>query len=111
MTTHTPQTAPLFELGQTAATHGALELVASAAEKLTPYLARHHRGDWGDTGRDADDGEASDWELNDRALLDGGRIFSVYELPEDAGRVWIITEAKDDDGRRRSTCIMTPSEY
>jgi hypothetical protein len=27
------------------------------------------------------------------------------------GRVWIITEATDDQGVRRSTCILLPGDY
>ena len=107
-TTTTTRTAPLFRLGQTVATPAALALVADPAE-LVPFLARHHRGDWGDTGRDADPGEMSDWELNDLALLDGSRIFSAYQIGEE--KFWIITDAADEDGRRASTCIMTPEDY
>jgi len=107
-TTTTTTARPLFGLGQTVATPGALDLVSDPAD-LVPFLARHHRGDWGDTGRDADPGEMSDWELNDFALLDGSRIFSVYQLGEE--KIWIITDAADEDGRRASTCIMTPEDY
>jgi len=98
----------MFDLGETVATPAALALVAHPSE-LVPFLARHHRGDWGDTGKDSDPGEMSDWELNDYALLNGSRIFSVYEIGRK--KIWIITEATGDDNRRASTCIMTPREY
>ena len=75
-------------------------------------IARHSAGDWGDL---------DEWDkgANDRALRDGSRIFSAYEignlLPEGAPfspiRIWVITEAMDDDGVRRSTCVMLPSDY
>ena len=109
-TTHTspPTARPLFELGQTVATPGALALVSDPGE-LIPFLRRHHHGDWMDTGTEADAGEMSDAELNDHAILDGSRIFTVAQLV--TGKIWIITEAKQDDGRRASTCIMTPEEY
>lgn len=99
---------PLFELGQVVATPGALELVTNPAEFI-PFIRRHHCGDWIDTGADAEGGEMSDAELNDMAILDGSRIFTVAKLP--TGKIWIITEAKGDDGRRASTCILTPEEY
>jgi len=100
--------APLFELGQTVATPGALALVSDPWE-LFPLLTRHHRGDWIDTGKDADAGEMSDWELNDMALRDGGRIFTVAHVAGE--KIYIITEAKGDDGRRASTCIMRAEDY
>ena len=107
-TTTTTTARPLFRLGQTVATPAALDLLKSTGGGL-PELARHHRGDWGDTGRDADPGEMSDWELNDLALLDGSRIFSVYQIGTE--KIWIITDAADEAGRRASTCIMTPEDY
>ena len=51
----------------------------------------------------------ADKSANDAAVLDGSRILSLYSLP--AGKVWIITEAKGDDGKRASTCLMLPEEY
>jgi hypothetical protein len=51
-----------------------------------------------------------DRESNRRAVLNGGRIFSSDSLTSTA-RVWVITEAKGDDGIRASTCILLPSEY
>ena len=84
-----------FSLGQIVITPGALEL---SPESPPHALARHLAGDWGDL--DPEDGRA-----NERALVDGSRLFSVYR---DSGgtKFWIITE-----GDRSATTILLPSEY
>lgn len=51
-----------------------------------------------------------DQKLNQEALKDGSRIFSAYMLPTDV-KIWCITTATDDDGKRESTCILLPDEY
>ena len=97
-TTSKPSGKPLFPLGQTVATPGALaalEWVGVVAEAL---LDRHVRGDWGDLGED-------DWQRNAQALTSGERLLSAYVLP-DAIRVWIITEAD-----RSATTLLLPSDY
>ena len=64
---------------------------------------RHCRGDWGDCCPD-------DAALNDTALQDGGRIFSVYHIPPTLyaleSSIWIITESD-----RSYTTILFPSDY
>jgi hypothetical protein len=87
-----------FPFGRLLATPGALRALEAAGVGFFTYLRRHGRGDWGDVS-------ASDWRANDRALLDGTRLFSAYVLP-DGVRVWIITEAD-----RSATTILLPSEY
>lgn len=89
---------PLFDLGSFVATPAALEAVARVGRIPLEFLARHHRGDWGNV-------DAHDRESNDRAIIEGGRIFSVYQL-SDEKKIWIITEAD-----RSSTCILLPNEY
>jgi hypothetical protein len=91
-----------FSLGRIVATPGALRLAESGAFDLAELLGRHVCGDWGDLN-------AFDRRENDRALRSGARIFSAYQTLQ--GRVWIITEATDDAGARRSTCILLPEEY
>jgi hypothetical protein len=88
----------LFPLGQTVATPGALEALASAGETPLPYLARHVAGDWGEL-------DEHDKEENESALKDGLRILSAYRLP-DGTRIWVITEAD-----RSATTILLPEEY
>jgi hypothetical protein len=91
-----------FPLGRIVATPGALRLAKSGAFDPAELLGRHVCGDWGDL-------DAFDHRENERALRSGARIFSAYQTPQ--GRVWIITEATDDAGARRSTCILLPEEY
>ena len=56
------------------------------------------------------DGYLEDRETNRQAVQRGGRVFSRYCLTSTV-RVWVITEAVNDDGVRASTCILLPSEY
>jgi hypothetical protein len=91
-----PQPSPLFPLGVVVATPGALAEIADEVRRET--LARHARGDWGDTGR-------GDWAENELSLKEGFRLLSVYHTPAGVA-FWIITEAD-----RTSTTILLPSEY
>ncbi len=88
----------LFGLGLLTATVGALD--ACVAGRTTPSLlfARHWTGDWGQISP-ADEG------LNEDAIRDGARVFSVYHLPG-GGRLWCITEAD-----RHATTLLLPQEY
>ena len=95
--------AALFSLGRIVATPGALRLAESGAFDSPELLGRHVSGDWGDL-------DAFDRRENERALRSGARIFSAYQTPQ-GGRVWIITEATNDQGARGSTCILLPEEY
>ncbi len=60
-------------------------------------------GDWGEVSKD-------DAALNEEALRDGSRLLSVYKLA-DQTKIWIITEAADDEAKREATTILLPSEY
>lgn len=103
---------PLFALGRTLATPGALELLEKHAIGPACLLVRHQSGDWGDVCTD-------DAASNVLALADGGRIFSVYRLLDAATlermteqerrrtpTVWCITEVD-----RSSTTLLCPNEY
>lgn len=92
-----------FSLGEIVATPGAMVAFAGTREAFSTFLDRHVSGDWGDMS-DADK------RANDEAIVDGGRIFSAYTL-KDGIRIWIITEAVGDNGRRASTCVLLPEEY
>ena len=96
-------TQPLFTLGQLVITPGALIVLTEHGVAPSDLLDRHVGGDWSEMAPE-------DRESNRRAVLSGGRIFSSYSLTSSV-RVWVITEAKDDDGVRASTCILLPSEY
>lgn len=88
----TTQAKPLFSLGRTLATPGALAEMEKAGIVPFTLLARHSCGDWGDL-----DGE--DKQANDDDLLHGGRIFSAYVVG--GVKFWVITEAD-----RSSTTIL-----
>jgi hypothetical protein len=94
---------PLFSLGQIVATPGALEALASSGQAPAAFLRRHVVGDWGDLCPD-------DAKLNDEALVDGSRILSAYHTSKGV-KLWIITEATDDNGNRSATTILLPEEY
>jgi hypothetical protein len=49
-------------------------------------------------------------ELNDEAVMDGSRILFAY-VTANGERIWVITEAKDDNGKRAATTILLPEEY
>lgn len=93
----------LFHIGQLVATPGALAVLAEHYTLPEDLLTRHASGDWGDL-------DAEDIQRNNAALADGSRIFSAYILAEGV-KVWVITEAQDDDGVRSHTTILLPSEY
>lgn len=86
-----------FSLGQLVMTRG-IDEWAKTGFDLWPYIIRHANGDWGDLGDD-------DKRANERALVDGSRIFSAYVVPE-RGKIWIITEST-----REATTVLKPDEY
>ena len=43
-------------------------------------------------------------------MVEGSRLLSAYRTLRNT-RIWIITEAKDDDGKRAATTILLPEEY
>jgi hypothetical protein len=87
----------LLPLGRVLATPGALKLLSEIEEHPFDYLARHATGDLGELC-------AFDRHQNERALREGYRVLSSYEVP--AGRIWIITEAD-----RSITTILLPEEF
>jgi len=80
------------QLGQIVVTPGALVALAAAATSPSTLLRRHASG------------------ANDEALRDGSRLLSAYTVAEGI-KVWIITEAADDDGHRAATTLLLPEEY
>jgi len=67
------------------------------------FLARHARGDWGDLGDD-------DKQANEESLLHGSRVVSVYSLAS-GWKIYVITDAADDGGKRACTTLMMADEY
>jgi len=92
-----------FHPGQIVATPGALEALQDAGQQPHEFLVRHLSGDWGDLDQE-------DCQLNDAALVDGSRLLSAYVTRKNE-RLWIITEAADDEGRRLATTILKPEDY
>lgn len=91
------QATPLFNLGQTVATPGAITGMEQAAVSPIELLSRHQCGDWGDLGKE-------DKQSNDQAVSQGERIFSAYKF--DTVKFWVITEHD-----RSATTILLPEEY
>jgi hypothetical protein len=92
-----------FNLGQIVATPGALEVLQASGQTPQFFLDKHVSGDWGEVCEE-------DKMLNDQSLVDGSRLLSAYRTLK-GERLWIITEAVGDDGRRSSSTILRPSEY
>ena len=92
-----------FQLGQIVATPAALQAIEDSGQTPFFFLDRHSHGDWGDVGKE-------DSALNDQALLDGERLLSAYRTLKGV-RIWIITEATNDDGKREATTLLLESEY
>lgn len=86
-----------FPLGRLLITPGAQSALESCDYSPLNLLFRHKRGDWGDISPE-DRGE------NERAIRNGDRIFSAYNLDE--FKFWVITEAD-----RSATTILLPEEY
>jgi hypothetical protein len=94
---------PLFDPGACAATPAALDAIEEAGLEFMELLNRHVTGDWGDL-------DEHDNQANETALECGSRILSYYRLPTGQA-VYIITDAKGEDGCRRTTTIMLREEY
>jgi len=82
---------------------GNIYLTAAAEKRISredaaEAVKRHSAGDWGDVVED-------DRAENERALSDGGRLFSVYH-GQNGTKFWVITEAN-----RNSTTVLLPDDY
>jgi hypothetical protein len=92
-----------FQPGQLLMTPGAIDALRQTEEDIWRFLRRHLACDWGDLSPE-------DVQLNDEALQDGSRILSAYHL-SNGTKIWIITEAADDEGIRVATTVLLPEEY
>ena len=92
-----------FPLGQIVATPGALEALQRNNATGFDYLRRHVSGDYGIVSKE-------DHQANEDALKTGARLMSAYFLPDET-KLWIITEAADDAGKRVATTLLLPDEY
>jgi hypothetical protein len=89
---------PLFDLGQTVATPGAIEALQESNVSPSSLLTRHQSGDWGDL---CDEDVAE----NNYALSHGFRLLSSYQITETT-KIWVITEAD-----RSVTTLLLPEDY
>jgi len=90
-----------FNLGRLYLTRGVNDLVAENlkfAKCVSESIQKHAVGDWGNL-------EDEDKLANERALIDGSRLFSAYE-GSGHPKIWIITEAD-----RAATTVLFPDEY
>lgn len=94
---------PDFSIGKLLATPAALETLEEANVDIIDLVERHISKDWGNLSDE-------DNRLNDEALHDGSRILSAYIVPTDV-KIWIITEAEDDNGERAATTVLLPEDY
>lgn len=90
---------PLFNPGHP----GCLEALEKAGQNVWEFLSQHLAGDWGVL-------DAEDKAANDEAVKDGSRILSAYILKTNV-KVWLITEATDENGNRAATTALLPEEY
>jgi hypothetical protein len=71
--------------------------------EILECLRRYQLGDWGDLCPE-------DMQLNEAALRTGARLMGAYTTKR-GGKIWIITEAADDNGQRAATTVLLPDEY
>ena len=94
----------LFGLGTLYVTRGIQALMDEQGLDVSPFIARHVTGDWGEVC-------AEDAAENQLSLEKGFRILSAYSFspvndPNNKIKFWIITEAD-----RSVTTVLLPSEY
>lgn len=94
---------PKFDLGQVVATPCCLDAVRKAGQAVRELVDRHLRLEQGELCDD-------DHQANRMSLMDGSRILSSFRLKTGV-KVWVLTEAVGDDGKRASTCLLLPEEY
>lgn len=92
------QPKPKFQLGMLVATPAALEALEAADQTPLDFIVRHVTGDWGVL-------DEEDKALNERAVVEGYRIMSAYEL-QTGVKLWLITEWD-----RSRTTLLLPSDY
>lgn len=91
--------------GRLLATPAALNALERTGQNLWEFMARHIAGDWGEV-------DSEDAEANNQSLKDGSRLLSAYVLADpEKTRLWIISEAEDDQGNRAATTALLAHEY
>jgi hypothetical protein len=108
-----------FPLGKVTITGGAVEALSDAGEHAATYLARHARGDWGETGHFdrtelTEDERRRGWEATDdpakinksNILNRRDQVMSEYTTSR-RRRLWVITSLGGGGG----TTVLLPEEY
>lgn len=93
---------PLFELGMVYGTPAVLKHLEAHGLYPNALLGAHCHGDYGLVSE-------HDSKANDQAVVDGSRILSAYLV--EGERVWVITDAVNEQGVRQSTTLLYPREY
>ena len=83
-----------FRLGKIVSTPNALAHLSQ--DDILLGIQRHQAGDWGDV---------HDSAANERALIEGTRLWSVYRTANGT-KFWLITEAD-----RSVTTVLLPEDY
>jgi hypothetical protein len=94
---------PKFALGRLVATPAAMAALEESNESPWKHLFEHMAGRWGNVCPE-------DQRLNDMALESGDRLLSSYTTAKGT-RIWVLTEAEDDSGKRPLTTILLPEDY
>ena len=89
-----------YEFYVTAGINAAIEQNIHFAREVFKATTQYTAGDWGDLCE-------SDKNLNEQALLRGGRILAAY--PTSLGRVYIITD--DTTAEKLVTTVLFADEY
>jgi hypothetical protein len=85
-----------FRLGKIVSTRNALDQLTQ--DDILLAIGRHQAGDWGDVNE-------HDRTANERALIEGTRLWSVYHAGNGV-KFWLITEAD-----RSATSVLMPEDY
>jgi len=80
-----------------------LKAIEDAGQDPDFFLDKHAAGDWGEV-------DAGDKRANEEALVSGDRLLSAYRTLKNV-RLWIITEAEDDQNNRAATTLLLPEQY
>ena len=85
-----------FRLGKIVSTPNALAHLSQ--DDILLGIQRHQAGDWGDV-------PVGNSAANERALIEGTRLWSVYRAANGT-KFWLITEAD-----RSVTTVLLPEDY
>jgi len=85
---------PRFALGKLVVESDVHDILAMNRQSLAPLLRRHANADWGDVESDL-------WQRNDRAIVAGHWIKSLYRLDGSSDVIGVRTNAERTETRVR----------